>query len=225
MNRIAAVSLLTSLALALPGSALAEASPSPDTVTVAGTGIVRATPDRASINAGVETKGDTAAQALARNATLMKRVIAALRRAGGKDVTTAWVSLSPRILPDGTQSGFLAMNMASASFRLANAGPALDAATRAGANTVSGPSFVFSQREALYLRALDAAMANARSRALRLAQAAGRTLGRAVTISESSYSPGPIPIYAKGAADAVSTPIVAGEQDMTASVTVTFALR
>ncbi len=227
MSRVAVV-LAAAAVLAFPAGALGSGSDAPaaaDTVTVSGVGTVRSIPDRAALTAGIETLGDTAAQALSRNAVVARRVIAALRRAGAKDVTTAWVSLSPHVLPDGTRSGFVAANSVSATFRLGNAGPAIDAAVKAGANTVQGPSFVVSQHEALYLRALDAAMANARGRAMRIARAAGRSLGRIVMVAEASAGMGPVPVYAKLTMDAASTPIVAGEQDTTASVTVTFALR
>lgn len=230
MRRIALIAggLLVVAALAgvlrPEGARAVEAPAQRDTVTVNGTGTVRATPDRASVSAGVETRGATAQAALAANATAMNAVLDALRAAGGKDVTTSMVSLSPQQTPDGKPNGFVATNVASADFTVAQAGKAIDAAVAAGANTVFGPSFSFADPEALYLKALDGAVANAKSHAERLAAAAGRTLGPMVALSEGSASP--MPIFAKAAAGAAdSTPVVTGEQETSASVSVTYELR
>jgi uncharacterized protein YggE len=231
MRRIALIAggLLVAAALAgvlRPEGAQAVDDPATqrDTVTVNGMGAVRATPDRASISAGVETRAATAQAALAANADEMNDVLAALRAAGGKDVTTSSVSLSSQQTPDGKPNGFVASNVATAEFTLGQVGKAIDAAVAAGANTVYGPSFSFSNPEALYLKALDGAVANAKSHADRLAAAAGRTLGPVVSMSEGSSSPAPM--YAKAAgAVADSTPVVTGEQETSASVSVTYELR
>nr|MBA3400724.1 SIMPL domain-containing protein [Actinomycetota bacterium] len=80
-----------------------------------------------------------------------------------------------------------------------------------------------SNAEALYRQALGKAVAEARARAEVLAKAAGRSLGEITNISESTATPYP---YAERAAlDSASTPIVPGEQETSASISVTFALR
>ena len=56
-----------------------------------------------------------------------------------------------------------------------------------------------------------------------LAKAAGRSLGEITAIVEGSGAM-PLP-YAERAALDASTPIVAGEQETTATVSVTFSLR
>ena len=76
----------------------------------------------------------------------------------------------------------------------------------------------------LYRQALGNAVDDARAHAEALAKATGRTLGAVTTIAEGGGSQ-PIPMY-RAAADAASpTPIVGGQQETTATVTVTFALR
>jgi hypothetical protein len=204
--------------------AVDEPTAARDTLTVAGSGAVRAVPDRASISAGVETRGATAQAALAANAAAMADVIAALRAAGGKDVTTQNVSLAPQTTAEGKPNGFVAMNVATAELPLAQAGKAIDAAVAAGANTVYGPTFTFSDDEALYLKALDAAVANAKTHAERLAAATGRSLGPVISVTEGSA--GPIALAEKSAAAGdASTPIVSGEQEVVAMVSVTYELR
>ena len=85
-----------------------------------------------------------------------------------------------------------------------------------------GPSPSRSDADALYRQALAKAVADAAQRAAVLAKAAGRELGRVMSISESGAAP--VPVFAKAAADA-STPVESGPQETTASVTVTYELR
>ncbi len=217
--RIAAVAagLLTLAALsgvARPeGATSAPATEDPSGITVAGNGAITTTPDRATVSFGVQTRGRTAAEALAANAAEARKVI------------TEAVSLSPRTSDDGEAIlGYTAVNSVSATLRkLDRAGAIIDAAVAAGANQVSGPSLEASDRDRLYRSALKAAVEDAQAKAQVLAAASGRTLGRVQTVIESSYS---APVVMKDAAAAApSTPIEPGTQDVEATVTVTFALQ
>ena len=228
MKRLAIVAglLLTAAALAgvlrPEGAAAEEPSATTDTVMVSGTGSVSAVPDLAEISAGVETRGTTAQEALNANSNTMRKVIDAIRAAGGRDVTTQTVSLSPRVGPEGQPDGFTALNVVSAKVDLDAAGKVIDAAVAAGANTVYGPSLSLSEASKLYREALKQAVADARERASVLAAAAGRQLGRVTAISEGGSVA--IPLYEKAAADS-GAPVVAGPQETIATVTVTFELR
>jgi len=194
-----------------------------DTVSVTGTGVVLAVPDRAEISAGVDTRAATAKAALAANAAAMEDVLAALRAGGGTDVTTQTVSLQTAYDDQGNPNGFQASNVASATTSLARAGALIDAAVPAGANTIYGPSLSRSDADALYREALGKAVADAERRARVLAEAAGRELGRVTAMAESGATP--IPFAAKEAARDASTPIVSGPQETTAMVSVTYELR
>jgi hypothetical protein len=229
MRRLAIVAGLLLAAAALAGvlrpeGAAAEApAATTDTVSVSGVGAVSAVPDEAGVSAGVETRGSTAQEALNANAAAMRRVIAALREAGGKDVTTQAVTLSPRVGPEGQSDGFTASNVVSATIDLDRAGALIDAAVAAGANTVYGPTMTHSQADRLYRSALTKAVADAKVRAQVLAAAAGRELGRVSSIVEGGATP-PVP-YAKAEAADAGAPIVSGPQDIAATVSVTFELR
>ncbi len=182
-------------------------------------------PDQAEVSAGVESRAATAQAALDANAAAMRKVIAAVRAAGGKDVTTQTVSLSSAVDPEGREmagSGFVATNAVSAKIDLADAGKLIDAAVAAGANTVWGPNLTYSDPAKLYREALAKSVADARERATVLATAAGRQLGAITTMTEGGSVA--IPLTEKAAADAGGTPVVSGPQDTTASVTVTFKL-
>ena len=229
MKKIAVVlGLLVAAAAAVAvlqpsGAGAVDPSATTDSVTVSGEGVVLAVPDRAEISAGVETRAQTAKAALQANATAMERVLQALRAGGGTDVTTQTVSLSTSFDNQGSQNGFVASNIASATVAFDKAGSLIDAAVAAGANTVYGPSPSRSDADALYRQALAKAVADAAQRAGVLARAAGRELGRVTSISEPGAAP--VPIFAKPAASDAATPVESGPQETTASVNVTYELR
>jgi len=226
---IAAVLVLGAAALAgvlrPEGAAAVATANGKDTVTVTGNGSATGTPDTAQISAGVQSEGQTAKAALAANSAEMNKVIAALRAAGAKNIATQYVNLSPRTDQQGKPNGFVASNTVSATTTLDKAGALIDAVVDAGANTIYGPTLTNSGAKALYKQALKVAVADAREHAQALAEAAGRKLGRVVSLGESGGSV-PLP-FEKAAARAADSaiPIVGGEQDVTASVSVVFELR
>jgi uncharacterized protein len=194
-----------------------------NTITVTGVGSVETVPNEALMSFGVETRRPTAKEAVAANADAMRSVINALRQSGGRELATQWVSVYPVSGEQGTVDGYSASNSVSATSDVDGAAALIDAAVEAGANQVSGPGLGRRDAEALYRDALAKAVAEARARAQVLAKAAGRTLGEITSISESTATPYP---YAERAElDAAATPIVPGEQQTTASITVTFSLR
>lgn len=211
------------------GEAPAAAGEQGEGITVQGSGTVTSVPDRAQLSFGVETQAATAKAALAANSAEMRKVIAALKAAGANDVQTQSVSLYPRYADStgsvsGGVQGYVAQNSVSATIReLDRAGAVIDAAVGAGANQVSGPALSRGDQDELYRQALRAAVADARARAQALAAAANVTLGRVTQIVESGSAPPPGVLYASKASDESGTPIEPGEQQLVASVTVTFA--
>jgi len=196
-------------------------------ITVTGTGTVKAVPDEAQFSLGVQSEGQTAREALAANSERMSRVLAAVRAAGVAkgDIQTQDVSISPSYEDKGQITGYTARNSVSVRIRdLAEAGAVLDAATNAGANEVYGPTLDRSDREEQQAKALRSAVDNARSKAEALADAADVRLGEVTAISEG-FEGGPETYYgrAKLMADS-AVPIEPGQQDIQATVTVTFAI-
>ena len=224
---LAVAALFTLVALAgavgLPDLAGAQDAPEGDTITVTGVGSVEAVPNEAQMSFGVETRASTAKAAVAANADAMRKIINALRQARGREIATQWVSVYPVTNDTGGVDGYAASNSVSATADVDEAAALIDAAADAGANQISGPGLSSSNAEALYRQALGDAVAEARARAQVLAKAAGRSLGEITNISESTATSYP---YAERAAlDAASTPIVPGEQETSASISVTFSLR
>jgi uncharacterized protein YggE len=210
-------------AVSIPGQASSAAAEAGG-ITVQGMASVVSVPDRAELSFGVESQAQTAKAALAANAAELRRVIAAVKAAGGTNVKTQSVSLSPRYNEQNEVQAFVATNTVSATIKeIGRAGALIDAAVDAGANQVYGPSLSTSDQGELYRTALKAAVADARARAQSLASASGLALGRITAIVESGGStPQPYAVADK-AMEAGSTPIEPGTQQLTATVTLTFA--
>jgi uncharacterized protein YggE len=203
-----------------------SATPSPDsTITVTGDGTVDATPDRASFDFGVTTNGATAAEALSRNSSEARTIIDALKKAGvpSSAIQTTQVSLWPQTSNDGREiTGYQASNSVQVTAALGKSGELVDAAVRAGANNVDGPSLDTSEKASLYNAALEKALAAAKVKAQAIADATGLTLGTVLRVHEGA-SAMPIVYGAALEATAKAPPIEAGTQQIQASVTVTYA--
>ncbi|HST25012.1 MAG TPA: SIMPL domain-containing protein [Gaiellaceae bacterium] len=219
---IAAVVAFVGVGLPSSGHAAAADSKS---ITVTGSGSVTAVPTQAQFAFGVSTRGTTAAGALASDSTQMRKLIDALKAAGipAASIQTSQVSLSPQTSNDGnTIVGYEASNSVSVTIAsIANAGAIVDTAVGAGANQVDGPNLTVADQSALYDKALKDAVADARTKADALASASGLTVGAVTTVEEQTGSPTPVQFSADAAAPS-ATPIEAGSQQITATVTVTF---
>ena len=242
------LSALPLSALAIPGAAMAhDVSQGPaiaagsTLLTVNADGLSTRAPDLALFSAGVTTQGKTAAEALTANSADMNKVIAALKKAGiaDKDIQTSNLSLNPvygqptfgpngQVIQEARIIGYQANNQVNIKQRdLKGYGKVLDALVAAGANQVSGPSFMVENADAALDEARTAAMKKARARADLYARAAGLKVARIVSISEGGgYAP-PMPvIYAKAemARDAAATPVSPGQVDSQINITVLFEL-
>ena len=207
----------------LPQSANTATPPS-HSITVTGTGTVSAVPNQAEFTFGVAAQGATAVDALATDSTQMQKLIAALQGAGiaSDSLQTSSVSLSPRMSDRGeTVVGYDASNSVTVTVKsIDRAGAIVDAAVAAGANQVDGPNLTVSDQSALYRKALAGAVADAREKAQALAAASGLHVGAVTSVAEQSATSSPVGY--DQAKQASSTPIVAGSQQITATVTVTF---
>jgi uncharacterized protein len=226
---LAAAALFTLVALAgavgLPDLAGAQdADEASDSITVSGVGKIESVPNESQMSFGVETRGETARAAIAANADAARRVINALRQAGARELATQYVSVYPVSGESGTITGYSASNSVSAVSDVDDAAALIDAAAGAGANQISGPGLSSRNAEELYRQALAEAVDQARERAQVLAKAAGRGVGEISAIVEGS-GPSPLPYAERAAMDAAATPIVPGQQETSATVTVTFDLR
>ncbi|HUP45298.1 MAG TPA: SIMPL domain-containing protein [Thermoanaerobaculia bacterium] len=207
------------------------------TVSVTGTGRSTVTPDRVTFSAGVQTVAETVDQAVNENNRKTAAVIAALKKGGATDaqIRTSNFSIYPQ---QDYQQGRLPQilgyqvsnNITVRRDNVADAGRLLQAAVNAGVNTSSGLRFEVSDPAAGRDQGLRAAYNDARSKAQLLAQAAGRTLGRAMMIAEGAqptgiYPPRPMAMRAEAAQVVSDVPVEAGTQETTYTVSVVFQLQ
>lgn len=65
-------------------------------VSTSGTATVKVNTDKISVTIGIETEGETAEEAAAKDAEPMKKVLAALRELGISDqISTSWYNVFP----------------------------------------------------------------------------------------------------------------------------------
>jgi len=220
----AAAAVVVFAGVGLPERA-STATPASRLITVTGSGTVSAVPNQAAFTFGVSAQGSTAADALATDSSRMQKLIAALRGFGiaSDSLQTSSVSLSPRMDDSGnTVVGYSASNSVTVTVKsIDRAGPLVDAAVVAGANQVDGPNLTVSDQSALYKKALAGAVADAREKAQALAAASGLHVGAVTSVEEQTGASGPIG-YDQVKLAAPSTPIEAGSQQITATVTVVF---
>jgi len=227
--------VLAATLLAVPAAAQAPPAPAAaETVTVSGTGRVELTPDRATFSVGAQTTAPAVAAAVQENNARVAAIVAALKRLGATDrqLRTTQMSIYPQQEVGSGRTpkvvGYQVSNNVTVTVEdPAAAGKFLQAAVDAGANSVSGLSFSVSDPARGRDAALQAAYADARAKAEVLARAAGRTLGRAVTIAEGGGVRPPIPyaFEAKTMSRSAEVPIEVGTEEVGFTVSVVFELR
>lgn len=101
-----------------------------------------------------------------------------------------------------------------------------DLLAKSGATNVYGPNYTVDNTTDTQADVLGQAIENARKKAEKIAQASGRTLGKATKIDEGAQFGGPIPLMEKGIAQGStpSTPVQPGTETIYKTVTVTFEL-
>ena len=204
-------------------------------ITVSATGEVSQAPDRASVSAGVVTQAPTADAAMSANAKKMSAAFDELRQAGiqEKNIRTSQMSLSPRYNYKNRQSpnitGYEVRNTVSATAEdLDKVGPMLDALVKAGVNNINGVSFSIENPEIATAEAREKAVKAAKAKAQAMASAAGVSLGKLTAISENSrggFRPQPVAFARAESLQAASTPIAAGEQNLSITVNLTYEIK
>lgn len=205
------------------------------TLTVSGTGDATADADMVTIVLGVQTRNESAAGAVADNARMMADSIQALLAAGvpEEEIKTSRFSIYPtRDWIDGKRSEkvvFEVSNQVTLSLDLTDevdVGEVLDAAVGAGTNSVESVTFGLRDPAGVQEEALEDAVDDAVGKALVISEAAGVNLGRVLSISEGGASPEPMAesrvFFAADAGGA--TPIVPGDVEVTAAVTITYEI-
>jgi uncharacterized protein YggE len=225
-RRRALAALSAGVLLAAP----AWAETLPPAISVTGEATVSVPPDLAEVEAGVTSDARTAHEASETNNATMSKLLAALKAAGiaEKDIQTSRLSLQPQNAPNRTGSpsitGYRASNRVTVRLRdVSKVASTIDMLVGAGANDIDGINFMVSQASTLLDDARTQAVADARRKAETYAKAAGVTLGAPLSISEGGA---PAPMFrAKLAAPMAATPVAQGEETLSVTVNVSWAIK
>ena len=220
----------------------ANVTNSNSTLSVSGTAFTKVKPDRVVISIGVETTNKTAKASLAANSELMNKIIIALRNLGIKEneTSTSSFTISPNYnyTESGTIlniTGFTVTNSIQIdSSTLVNISSWIDAAVASGANSINSIDFRISNNklEDTKNMLIKDAIANAREKADIVSSELGlKVIGlKSITVGEFDYIQPPQPFMEKrfdaagAGAAAATTPILAGEQEISASVSIVFLI-
>ena len=218
-------------------------------VVMVGEGEVRAMPDTAVVSGGVVTKARDASDALHDNAQAMAKVIAALKALGitDKQIATSSIGFQPVYPPYDPKTGqsnkvigYQVSNGLRVTLSdLSRAGEVLDALIDNGANESAAIGFEIKDREALEEKARVEAGKDALKRAMAYAGSVGAELGTVRSVREGYHSDSgadeetvSVTAYRSSLMPMPSPPppppgtsVRAGEQTISATVTVVWALK
>jgi uncharacterized protein YggE len=211
-------------------SALAQA-PSSSGIHVHGSATVYGVPDIAVLTLGVDVTAQQVGDALASADRSMRAVRQAFLDGGveARDIRTVAFNVRRQEVRDrnGSVTGehYQVVQTYQITLRdLSKLGELVSAAVNAGANDVQGIQFSIADPGALQAKARAAAMHDARAKAQQLADLAGVTLGRPLTIDESS-SPVASPAGTMAAVRVgAGSPVQAGQLAVWAAVDVRYAI-
>jgi uncharacterized protein YggE len=209
------------------------------TVTVQGQGKVAAVPDVATLVVEATQEGAALDKVTVLVRQQMTKVLAAMKAQGvaDRDLQTIAYQVQPKYEYDKNRnpkpSGYRVTNRLQVKVRdLEKVGKILSAAIDSGANNVVGPDFDVDNPRQLEREAQKLAVQEARARAELLAQTAGAALGSVQTIQPLDSPVWPMPKHGMvramsmaAVADSAPEPVAAGEQVITANVSVTFELK
>jgi uncharacterized protein YggE len=235
MVRVRILALAAALTVAAPSAALAADTP-PPTISVTGEASVSVTPDLAEVDGGVTTQAKTAREASDANNKAMGAVLTALKGAGiaEADIRTSRLSLQPQVASARVSSdtppaivGYRANNQVTVRVHdMAKVANTVDTLLAAGANDIGGVSFMVSNASKWLDEARPKAIADARRKAEIYAKAAGVAIGAPLSISEDSPNGPTGPrVFKAGLAPAAPTPIAAGDEALTITISVTYEIK
>ncbi|WP_433510084.1 SIMPL domain-containing protein [Nonomuraea sp. CA-143628] len=195
-------------------------------IAVAGEGAVSAAPDVMRLNAGVEVRRTSAAEAFAAVRAAAVRLTEALTGAGiaPEDLRTSELSLGPEYEVYPKVAAYRAAQGVEALVRdLSRADRVIDTVAAVGEEArLNGVSFELSDPSGALAEARTRAFRDAAAKAAQYAELAGRPLGGVVSVTEESVG-GPQPMaFAALAADAKAS-ISPGRQTLSIGVRVVYA--
>jgi uncharacterized protein len=233
--RIAVAAAAMSLVLA--PAALADAT-TPSTLSVEGQGSVMVIPDVASLTASVTRSATTSRAALSAANRRVDAIVGAVRAAGvpASGIQTNSIDVSRgtiKVGPPGARHRvrrYIANESLSITTATAIVGSVIDAAVRAGADSIDGPDFSFSNPSAGVVAATNAALADARQRANAAAAALGYTVTGVQSVDLDPQSGVLAPGSSAGTGSTTVAPVATpttvhpGTQEVDATVEVVYTI-
>jgi uncharacterized protein YggE len=223
--------------------------PASNTITVNGTGDVFAVPDIAEFSATVQEEGSDVKAAQDKATAKINAIYAYLKAQGveEKDIRTTDYSANPQyewntqVCPAGssycpggkqTLTGYQVSQTLSIKVRTTDkAGELLAGVGGKGVSSVSGLNFTIDDQDAVEGEARDKAIADAKTKAQKLAKSLGVSLVRIVGFNENG---GAMPYFAKAAAgmsadmaaqSAPSPAIPTGQNKVTSNISLTYEIQ
>ncbi|MFC2045033.1 SIMPL domain-containing protein [Chloroflexota bacterium] len=203
-------------------------------IWVTGQGKVAVVPDIAILRLGIEAQEESVTQAQAMAIEVMGRVMSTLTQNGvaEKDIQTQHLSIQKiNRWDDKSQReviiGYKVTNIVTAEIRdIDKTGVIIDTVAEVGGDLTRIDSIGFSVDDpsVYYGQAREKAMADTKGRAEQIAKLAGITLGKPIYISESAYFQSPSPVRMAEAIEVPSTPISAGEMEISLNLQAVYAI-
>lgn len=169
-----------------------EVSGSKDVVTVYGQGKISLEPDMAYLNFGYENIDIDPQKAQDDNAIQMSKIIDALIEKGilRENIQTVNFSVSEEYSNVNGSRVFTGYRVTNQIFvkiiELEDAGEIISTAFKSGGNVFSGIAFDVSNREEIYMQAVDVALAKAEEKAQAYAQKSDRKIIKILSIDEGN---------------------------------------
>lgn len=200
------------------------------TITVSGTGVVTLPADQLTVRFLVRTSEWNVNYARDKNAEITTKVIAKIKEAGVADMDITTVDY--RISQDNSNSypgKYTVTNYVQVLIRnLDNAGNIIDNAVANGANGLTSFNYSATDNPNAIREARTLAVQNAQDAASLIAGASGCKVADVIDISEgynpSSFTRSNGAAKLMGVSNSYTTPIEAGNVEITSTVTITFSL-
>ena len=200
------------------------------TITVTGTGVVAVPADQLTVRFLVRTNEWNVNLAREKNAEITTKVIDKIKEAGVRDPDITTVDY--RISQDNSNTypgKYTVTNYVQVLIRdLDNAGNVIDNAVANGANGLTSFNYSASENPNSIREARTLAVQNAQDAATLIAGASGCKVSDVIDIQEgynpSSYSRSTNSAMLKAVGNSYTTPIEAGNVEITSTVTITFSL-
>lgn len=215
----------------------ADEKPALKVVRVTGTAEVKAVPDRAVIDLGVQKESPNAGQAKSAEDAASRKILAALR-AGGideKDIQTTYLALRPSRRYEKERKVWISFFVAEQTFTvtvrdLGKLDGLLQSLIQAGGNSIDSIRYETGDLRKYRDQARELAVKAAREKAQALAAALGQDIGKAQYIEEvpeTAYSgvlANQVSFYSYDSNSRPAGSTAAGRNSISASVVVSFEL-